>query len=163
MSRAAIRRGHRDPRRNDDVFEAHELHSLARIVAAPRHRASLSGCPCRPHRSGRRACRRAPSTMIVAVPAFQHSPMFGHIDSSHTVLRRCSWTMSRVFAKPLPDGILARSQAGLSPRGTGCDVLALLLAVLDGREAGIRRVLVAPLGSAFRRREYRGIWCRCCS
>ena len=31
-----------------------------------------------------------PSTMIVAVPAFQHSPMFGHIDSSQTVLRRCS-------------------------------------------------------------------------
>ena len=30
-----------------------------------------------------------PSPSVVAVPAFQHSPMFGHIDSSQTVLKRC--------------------------------------------------------------------------
>ena len=36
----------------------------------------------------------APMSMMVAVPAFQHSPMFGHLASSHTVARRCSLTMS---------------------------------------------------------------------
>ncbi|MEC7216616.1 MAG: hypothetical protein VXW44_01920, partial [SAR324 cluster bacterium] len=29
----------------------------------------------------------SPMTMKVAVPLFQHSPMFGHRASSHTVLR----------------------------------------------------------------------------
>ena len=37
----------------------------------------------------------APITMMVAVPAFQHSPMFGHLASSHTVASRCSRTVPR--------------------------------------------------------------------
>src|SRR5210317_1728476 len=60
-----------------------------------------------------------PRTMIVAVPAFQHSPIFGHIDSSHTVLKRCSWTIWRVPEYPLPEGICARNHFGLSPRTSG--------------------------------------------
>ncbi len=32
---------------------------------------------------------------FVAVPAFQHSPMLGHLASSHTVARRCSRTVRR--------------------------------------------------------------------
>ena len=35
----------------------------------------------------------APINMMVAVPAFQHSPMFGHLASSQTVASRCSRTM----------------------------------------------------------------------
>ena len=56
-----------------------------------------------------------PMTMIVAVPAFQHSPMLGHIDSSHTVLRRCVLTVCLTAENPAPEGIFARSHFGLSP------------------------------------------------
>jgi hypothetical protein len=54
----------------------------------------------------------------VAVPLFQHSPMFGHIDSSHTVARRCSRTFCHP-REPLAAGIFARSQGGLRPSGAG--------------------------------------------
>jgi len=51
--------------------------------------------------------------MIVAVPAFQHSPMFGQMASSQTVLRRCSRTLRRISANPGPVAIRARNQDGL--------------------------------------------------
>src|SRR6478736_6086752 len=59
-----------------------------------------------------------PMTMMVAVPAFQHSPMLGHLASSHTVARRCSRTTARTDSKPLPAASGARNQEGLpaSPR-----------------------------------------------
>ena len=37
----------------------------------------------------------APISISVAVPAFQHSPMLGHLASSHTVASRCSLTIVR--------------------------------------------------------------------
>ena len=52
-------------------------------------------------------------SMMVAVPAFQHSPMFGHLASSQTVLKRCSRTISFTAANAAPLGIGARSQGGL--------------------------------------------------
>src|SRR5450631_2709097 len=55
----------------------------------------------------------APISMMVPVPAFQHSPMFGHFASSHTVARRCSRTMALTASKPAPAGARARSQDGL--------------------------------------------------
>ena len=48
----------------------------------------------------------APINMMVAVPAFQHSPMFGHLASSHTVASRCSCTMPLTAPKPAPAGQL---------------------------------------------------------
>ena len=62
----------------------------------------------------------APISMMVAVPAFQHSPMLGHLASSHTVARRCSRTMPLHASKPAPAGARARSQAGL-PATAVCD------------------------------------------
>src|SRR5580692_1321407 len=58
----------------------------------------------------------APISMIVAVPAFQHSPIFGHLASSHTVASRCSRTMSWTARKPSPVGALARSHWGFGNR-----------------------------------------------
>src|SRR5690606_4212206 len=53
-----------------------------------------------------------PMTMIVAVPFDQHSPMFGHIDSSQTVARRCFRTVSFTDSYAAPDGSFARSHGG---------------------------------------------------
>src|SRR6202022_4912107 len=61
----------------------------------------------------------APMSMIVAVPAFQHSPMLGHLASSHTVERRCSLTKALTPWKPAPEGALARSQDGLRTISAG--------------------------------------------
>src|SRR5688572_32275494 len=55
--------------------------------------------------------------MIVAVPLFQHSPIFGQIDSSQTVARRCSRTVARSRSKRSPLGIRDFSQDGFGSRG----------------------------------------------
>ncbi len=75
----------------------------------------------------------APMSMMVAVPAFQHSPMFGHFASSHTVARRCSFTSARTVSNPAPEGARARSQEGLRS-GTvtpaaACALMPSLIAV----------------------------------
>src|ERR1700743_929838 len=65
-----------------------------------------------------------PISMMVAVPAFQHSPMFGHFASSHTVLRRCSRTMLFTAPKAAPVANGARSQCGLGGfSAAACDCL----------------------------------------
>src|SRR5579872_3624982 len=58
-----------------------------------------------------------PINIMVAVPAFQHSPMFGHFASSHTVLRRCSRTMLLTAVNSLPAASGARSHGGLRSAG----------------------------------------------
>src|SRR5881227_578698 len=45
-----------------------------------------------------------PISIRVAVPAFQHSPMLGHLASSQTVASRCSRTRPLTRAKPAPVG-----------------------------------------------------------
>src|SRR5690554_7877911 len=60
-----------------------------------------------------------PITMIVAVPAVQHSPMLGQWDSWHTVLSRFSVTFFRTASKRSPPGILALSQLGLRSTDMG--------------------------------------------
>jgi len=40
----------------------------------------------------------SPISMMVAVPAFQHSPMLGHLASSQTVASRCSRTVRRTVS-----------------------------------------------------------------
>src|SRR5689334_5994560 len=57
-----------------------------------------------------------PITMMVAVPAFQHSPILGHLASSHTVLRRCSRTFLRTASNAAPLASGAFSQRGLPPK-----------------------------------------------
>ena len=61
-----------------------------------------------------------PISMIVAVPLFQHSPMFGQIDSSHTVASRCSCTVARSCSKRSPAGMRALSHGGFGSRGACC-------------------------------------------
>src|SRR5262245_9715348 len=61
----------------------------------------------------------APINMMVAVPAFQHSPMFGHLASSQTVASRCSRTMPFTALKPAPAASGAVIQRGLPTRADG--------------------------------------------
>ena len=78
----------------------------------------------------------APISMMVAVPAFQHSPMFGHLASSQTVASRCSMHVAA-------DGgiALAAGRQGLQParlagrRRDGWHIGARLLAIADRRES----------------------------
>src|SRR5262245_23134832 len=58
-----------------------------------------------------------PINMIVAVPLFQHSPMFGQIDSSQTVASRCSRTVARRRSNRSPLGMRAFSHDGFGSRG----------------------------------------------
>ena len=69
----------------------------------------------------------SPISISVAVPAFQHSPMFGHFASSQTVARRCSRTVCRTSSNRTPAGIGARSHGGLRPAGTATPLAAALI------------------------------------
>ncbi len=81
----------------------------------------------------------APISMRVAVPAFQHSPMFGHFASSQTVARRCSRTVARTASNALPAGIGARSQFGLRPTVSGSDAAAALMpSLIAVKPCGVR-------------------------
>ena len=53
----------------------------------------------------------APISISVAVPAFQHSPMFGQCDSSQTV-RAMVGTILRTSSNLAPPAIFARNQRG---------------------------------------------------
>jgi len=53
--------------------------------------------------------------MMVAVPLFQHSPIFGQNDSSQTVLSLLLRTLRRNSANSLPVGSSALSHSGLRP------------------------------------------------
>jgi hypothetical protein len=77
----------------------------------------------------------SPINMIVAVPAFQHSPMFGHLASSQTVARRCSRTVCWTASKPRPAGIGARSQCGLRTIAGPRSALAAGVALMPSRMA----------------------------
>src|SRR5688500_10033368 len=55
----------------------------------------------------------SPRIISVAVPAFQHSPMFGHLALSQTVCSRWSCTSRLSLANPSPAGIFIFSHAGL--------------------------------------------------
>ena len=100
------------------------------------------GLPVSTEQNRQARVHTAPINMIVAVPAFQHSPMFGHLASSQTVASRCSCTMSFTAPKPAPTGSCARIHAGLRPVA-GATRAARLLTVLDGGEALRRQVLLA--------------------
>src|SRR5207302_1401118 len=59
-----------------------------------------------------------PISITVAGPAFQHSPMLGHLASSQTVASRCSRTRPLTRAKPAPVGARAFSHGGKRPATT---------------------------------------------
>ena len=87
-----------------------------------------------------------PMSMMVAVPLPQHSPMFGHMDSSQTVASRCSRTMPRTSRVPAAAGQPGAQPGGLAARATvPAPVGAGLDAVPDGGEAGSGAVLLAAL------------------
>src|SRR5690606_245738 len=80
-----------------------------------------------------------PMIMIVAVPLFQHSPMFGHIDSSHTVDKRCWRTVWRTAENLAPAGRRARSHGGFWPPTKGAvPGLALMPFLIAVKPAGVR-------------------------
>src|SRR3954454_6169283 len=57
----------------------------------------------------------SPRIINVAVPAAQHSPMFGHLALWQTVCNFCSLTRFSSLAYPAPLGIFIFSHAGLRP------------------------------------------------
>src|SRR5690606_6861623 len=89
----------------------------------------------------------APISISVAVPAFQHSPMFGHFASSQTVASRCSFTVALTVSNPFPAGIGARSQCGLRPRFIGTvPAVALMPSLIAVNPCGVR--YLSPLRGA---------------
>ena len=83
----------------------------------------------------------APISISVAVPLFQHSPMFGQIDSSHTVASRCARTVARKRSKRSPLGSRAFSHGGLRLARRRLAIRARLDAVLDRSEPLLGLVL----------------------
>ena len=94
----------------------------------------------------------SPISISVAVPAFQHSPMFGHLASSQTVASRCSRTAWRTASKRWPAGMGARSHDGLRPAGSGAVLaVALMPSLIAVMPCGVTyfRPLRAALGERF--------------
>ena len=106
------------------------------------------GLPVSTEQNRQARVHTAPINMMVAVPAFQHSPMFGHFASSHTVASRCSRTMFFTALNPAPAGSGARIQRGLPHARRRLFGGARLLTVLDGGEALGSHVLLAAAGRA---------------
>jgi len=77
------------------------------------------GLPVSTEQNRQARVHTAPINMMVAVPAFQHSPMFGHLASSHTVASRCSRTMFFTALNPAPAASGAMIQRGLPTRADG--------------------------------------------
>ncbi len=69
--------------------------TLAATFAGSSASSQPCGLPVSTAQNRQARVQTLPMTMMVAVPAFQHSPMFGHLASSHTVARRCSRTVWR--------------------------------------------------------------------
>src|SRR5215210_4836584 len=61
----------------------------------------------------------SPRIISVAVPAAQHSPMFGHLADWQTVCNFWSLTRLNSFAYASPPGIFILSHEGFRP-GPGC-------------------------------------------
>ena len=83
------------------------------------------GLPVLTEQNRQARVQTSPININVAVPRPQHSAMFGHFDSAQTVGSRPSWTMSRTFSNPCPEGNLTRSQGGFGPMSgslTCCDL-----------------------------------------
>src|SRR5687767_14311243 len=77
------------------------------------------GLPVSTEQNRQARVHTAPINMMVAVPAFQHSPMFGHLASSHTVASRCSRTMFFTALNPAPAASGAVIQLGFPTRAEG--------------------------------------------
>ena len=92
--------------------------TLAATLAGSSASSQPRGLPVSTAQNRQARVQTLPITMMVAVPAFQHSPMFGHLASSQTVASRCSRTVCRTASKPAPAASGALSQRGLpaSPR-----------------------------------------------
>src|SRR5512143_1805120 len=94
----------------------------SRIASATRRGSSRSVAGGRPVLTAQNLhilVHTSPRIMNVAVPAPQHSPMFGQRASSQTVFSLCSRIRPRKRMKFSPDGILTLSQGGRGPRGAG--------------------------------------------
>ena len=134
MARAAVGAGRRDRR----TSARRSLSPMSSTVRAEFSTSSGSsqprGLPVSTAQNWHARVQTLPISMIVAVPLFQHSPMFGQIDSSHTVASRCSCTVARSCSKRSPVGMRALSHGGFGSRGACWRSARVLHAVLDGGE-----------------------------
>src|SRR5258706_6164543 len=81
----------------------------------------------------------SPRIISVAVPAAQHSPMFGHLALWQTVCNCWSLTSLSSLENSSPPGIFILSQEGLRPRVGGGSVSWVRETGIwweDGRESG---------------------------
>jgi hypothetical protein len=69
----------------------------------------------------------SPRSIMVPVPPFQHSPMFGHCASSHTVCKSSSRKLSRNSSNRVcePPGAGTWNQSGRRPSGIGPPTLGM--------------------------------------
>ena len=73
---------------------------------------SAGGLPVLTAQNAHERVQTSPSNINVAVPAPQHSPIFGHLASEHTVFNLCSLIVSRTSLNFSPDGSFTRNQSG---------------------------------------------------
>ena len=99
------------------VVQPHELDGARGVLAAPRASSQPCGLPVSTAQKRQARVHTAPISMMVAVPAFQHSPMFGHFASSHTVASRCSLHERAHRPEARTRGARALSHAGLARAG----------------------------------------------
>src|SRR6056297_4076960 len=93
------------------------LRSIKRTDSAALAGSSASsqprGLPVSTEQNRQARVHTSPISMMVAVPALQHSPMFGHFDSEHTVANLCFFTFALTCSYLPPEGSRTRSQSGL--------------------------------------------------
>ena len=119
-SRRNGRRRRRRDRRDRPRSPPHGRGRARRRRLATRAGSPASSAPGFPVRTLQKAQARvqvSPISMKVAWRLPQHSPIFGHAASSHTVTRRCARSTSRVASNACAPGALTRIQAGFGRTG----------------------------------------------
>src|SRR6056297_4092461 len=79
------------------------------------------GLPVSTEQNRQARVQTSPISMMVAVPALQHSPILGHFDSAQTVASLCLRTLDLTcsYLPPSPTvGSRTRSHSGLRPIGS---------------------------------------------
>ena len=138
-------------RQNHITLRPHQRHGLRRMLRARPGSSQPAGLPVSTAQKRQARVQTLPISISVAVPLFQHSPMFGQMDSSQTVLRRCSRTLRRTAAKAGPVGQLRPQPVGLALRAgtSAASPRRAVDAVLHGAEARLSTVLLAAADDGY--------------
>ncbi len=117
------------------------ISSTLRATRAGSKGSTASGRPVATEQKPQLRVHTLPRIMNVAVPAPQHSPMFGQLPLWQMVWSLCSPTMPATFLKFSPVGSFTRSQSGLRVRSLTSMIDSLIspVACRAERRCRIRR------------------------